>query len=187
MVGGERERKGKRTEARFNDRKRPKPSQAESKRLAEKREGFGVVTKDCSSFKFCPSDGQKLAGRLFKCLKCLETWAGRFVSDGGPSENAILVDVRAFLQFWRRKIFCRVTPPFHAWVVWTSQSPVPIRAFEVIFKEDRLEDSYKTSAVITTIKKLETTRAVEDFLRFNTVNADKKGMVLASFLPAGPS
>jgi hypothetical protein len=105
MVGGGRERKGKKKESRFNDRKRPKPSQAESKRLAEKREGFGVVTEDYSSFKFCPLDGKKLAGRLFKCPKCLETWAGKFLSDGGPNENANLVDVRAFLQFWRRKIF----------------------------------------------------------------------------------
>jgi hypothetical protein len=40
MVGGERERKGKKKESRFNDRKRPKPSQAESKRLVEKREGL---------------------------------------------------------------------------------------------------------------------------------------------------
>jgi hypothetical protein len=46
-----------------------------------------------------------------------------------------------------------------------------------------LEDSYKTSAVVTTIKTLETTRAVEDFLRFNTVNAYKgygAGKLLAS-------
>jgi hypothetical protein len=72
-----------------------------------------------------------------------------------------------------------MTHPFYAWEVWTSQSPVPIRAFEVIFKED----SYKTSAVVTTVKTLETTRAVEDFLRFNTVNADKgygAGKLLAS-------
>jgi hypothetical protein len=176
MVGGERERKGKKKESRFNDRKRPKPFQAESKRLAEKREGLGVVTGIVlllSSVFWMGS--RKLAGRLFKCPKCLETWAGKFLSYGGPNENAILVDsgVRAFLQFWRRKIFWRMTPPFHVWVVWTSQSPVPIRAFEVISKEDRLEDLYKTSAVVTTIKTLETTRAVEDFLRFNTVNADK--------------
>jgi hypothetical protein len=183
MAGGERERKGKRKEARFNDRKRPKPSQAESKRLADKREGLSVLTESCSSFKFCPLDGKKLAGRLSKCPKCSETWAGQFLCDGGPNENVILVDARAFLQFWRRKIFWRVTPPFHAWVVWTCNSPVPIRAFEVIFKEDRLEDAYKTSAVVTTIKKLETTRAVEDFLRFNTVNANKgygAGKLLAS-------
>jgi hypothetical protein len=76
-----------------------------------------VVTEDCSSFKFRPLDGEKLAGRLFKCPKCLETWAGKFLSDGGLNENAIRVDVRAFLQFWRCKIFVRMTPPFHAWVV----------------------------------------------------------------------
>jgi hypothetical protein len=166
MAGGERERKGKKKETRFNDLKRPKPTKAESKILSDKREGFGLRSVSCSLFKFCPEDGQKLAGRMFKRPKCSQTWAGKFLSDGGPSENAVLVDVRAFHQFWRRKIFWRLTPPFHAWVVWTFQSPVLIRAFEVIFKEDRLEDAYKTSAVVTTIRKLETTRAVEDFLRF---------------------
>jgi hypothetical protein len=40
MAGGERERKGKRVEQRFNDPKRPKPTKAEVTRLADIRAGL---------------------------------------------------------------------------------------------------------------------------------------------------
>jgi hypothetical protein len=183
MAGGERERKRKKKKPRFNDLKRPKPTKVESKLLADKKKGFGLRSSSCSMFKFCPEDGHKLTGRMYKCPKCLETWVGKFLSDGGPSEHAVLVDVKAYLQFWRRKIFWRLAPPFYAWVVWTSQSPIPIWAFNVIFKKNRLKDAHKTSSVVTTIKKLKTTRAVEDSLRFDSVNADKgwgSGKLLSS-------
>jgi hypothetical protein len=67
MVGGERERKGKKKESRFNDLKRPKPSKAELKALSDRRKGFGVVSEFCASFKLCPFDEEKLVGRLAKC------------------------------------------------------------------------------------------------------------------------
>jgi hypothetical protein len=117
MAGGERERKGKKKESRFNDLKRPKPAKAELKALSDRREGFGVLSESCASFKLCPFDGEKLAGRLAKCPKCKEVWGVKVYVEAGPSKNAVLVNGRLYLVFWRRKIFWRMTPPFHSWVV----------------------------------------------------------------------
>lgn len=39
MAGGERERKGKKKESRFNDRRKPRPTKDELQSLALKREG----------------------------------------------------------------------------------------------------------------------------------------------------
>jgi hypothetical protein len=70
MAGGERERKGKRVEPRFNDPKRPKPTKAEVTRLADIRAGLVVTEVSGSSLAYCPRDGGRLAGRMKKCPKC---------------------------------------------------------------------------------------------------------------------
>jgi hypothetical protein len=183
MVGGERERKGKRVEARFNDRKRPKPTQDELKSLQARREGMIMVSERGSSYKYCPCDGEKLVGRYLKCPKCLEEFVGKIISDGGPSMYAVLVDAREFATFWRRKLLWKLVPPFHAWVVWTTQPPVPVAAFQAIISKAWTEDEWKTSAVKTIVKKLETTWAVEEFCQFESVNPStglRAGKLLAS-------
>jgi hypothetical protein len=183
-VGGEKERKGKKKETRFTDRRRPKPSKAELVASLLKKEGFTMMSSKGSSFKFCPLDGQKLQGQLAKCLKCLEEYSGKLEYERGASVNAVLVDAREFLTFWRRKLFWRMVFPFHAWVVWTTGPPIPIAAFETIFEKTWLQDAYKTSAVKTTIRRLETTRAMEDFCRFENVDSDR-GWGAGKVLPNG--
>jgi hypothetical protein len=111
------------------------------KAQSDKREGFEVVSESCASFFFRPFDVEKLIGRQSKCPKCEEKWEGAFVVRAGRSVWAALVDVREFLSFWRRKLFWRMTPPFHSWVVWTTQPPVPFEAFEAIFAKDWTEES----------------------------------------------
>jgi hypothetical protein len=74
MAGGERKRKGKRKESRFNDRRKPKPTKDESKALALKREGFCKVSRSAASFSFCPKDGGKSEGKSLTCSKCAEQW-----------------------------------------------------------------------------------------------------------------
>jgi hypothetical protein len=130
-----------------------------------------------------PWSGGKDPDRYTKCPKCEEVWGVKVYVEPNPSHNAVLVDARLYLAFWRRKIFWRMAPPFHSWVVWTTQPHVPIEAFEAIFAEDWENDAYKTSSVVTVIKVLETTRAVEDFCRFETIQEDKgwgSGKLLAS-------
>jgi hypothetical protein len=173
MAGGEKERKGKKKETRFSDRRRLKPTKAELAASTLKKEGFTMMSSKGSSFKFCPLHGQKLQGQLAKCLKCLEEYSGKLIYERGASVNAVLVDAREFLTFWRRKLFWRMVSPFHAWVVWTTGPPIPIAAFETIFEKAWLQDAYKTPAVKTTIRRLETTRAVEDFCRFENVDSDR--------------
>jgi hypothetical protein len=173
MAGGERERKGKKKEARFADRKRLKPSKAELASSTLKKEGFTMMSSRGSYFKFCPVDGQKLQGQLAKCLKCLEEYGGKLIYERGASVNVVFVDAREYLNCWRRKLFWRMVSPFHAWVVWTTGPPVPIAAFETIFEKAWLEDAYKTSAVKTTVRRLETTRAVEDFCRYESVDSNR--------------
>jgi hypothetical protein len=83
MVGSERERKGKRKEARFSDLRRPKPTKAELKQTLLKKEGFELVSFKGTAFKFCPFGGQLLVGRLAKCSKCDEVfWAEAFAWQG---------------------------------------------------------------------------------------------------------
>jgi hypothetical protein len=184
MVGGERERKGKRKEARFSDRPRPKPSKAELKHSLLKKEGFELLKSKGTAFKYCPFDGQLLVGRLAKCSKCDQVFGQKLLVGKGASENACLVDVRDYHVAWRRKVFWRMIPPFHSGVVWVTGPPVPVAAFESIFGMSLLVDSYFTSAVRTTIRKLETTRAVEDFCRFENVE-EAKGLGAAKLLSSG--
>jgi hypothetical protein len=51
IAGGEKERKGKKVEQRFRDRRRPKPTQDELRKLEAKREGMTIVSQNYSSFK----------------------------------------------------------------------------------------------------------------------------------------
>jgi hypothetical protein len=107
MVGGKRERKGKKVESRFRDRKKPKgqrPSKDESKALALKKEGFVLKSDTGESFLFCPQDGSKLKGKQAKCPKCHVEWGLKYLSEAGQSENAHLVDLRDYLMFWRKKL-----------------------------------------------------------------------------------
>jgi hypothetical protein len=95
-----------------------------------------------------------------------------FITRGGPSRHAVLVDWREFAVFFRRRLFWRMVPPFHAWVAWSSQPPVPIAAFQGMFEDDWTEDQWKTSADKTVVKRLETTHAVESFCRFEGINSN---------------
>lgn len=131
MVGGERERKGKRKEARFSDLPRPKPNKAELKHALLKKEGFELLKSKGTAFKYCPFDGQLLVGRLAKCSECDKVFGQKLLVGKGASENACLVDVRDYHAAWRRKVFWRMTPPFHTGVVWVTGPPflsLPLRA-----------------------------------------------------------
>jgi hypothetical protein len=184
MPGGERERKGKKVEPRFRDKKRPRLTKDEKKSLALKNEGFGMLLSDGSKvFKFCPKDGKKLEGRSFKCPSCLEKWAGKFVSESRASVNAHLVDSRDFLKFWRQKVYWRLTFTEHKDVEFTTDPPTPLSVFEHIFSDDYEEAAWKTS-VITHVRLLETTRAVEEFLGFSEAN-DKMGYLSCKLFPSG--
>jgi hypothetical protein len=184
MAGGERKRKGKRVEPRFNDPRRPKFPKAELARLANVRAGLVLTEVSGSSFAYCPRDGKRLAGEMRQCPKCCQQYSKAQLSEAGPSGNACLLDARDLMSFWRRKIFWRLTPPFHSGVVWSTQPCVPLPAFLASFSKDWDEAAYKTYTVETHVKLLETTRAVEEFCEFNLVK-EGKGLGSAKILASG--
>jgi hypothetical protein len=184
MAGGERERKGKRVEPMFNDPKRPKLSKAELSRLADVRSRLVSTEVFGSSFAYCPRDGKRLAGEMRQYPKCCRKYSKAQLPEAGPSSNACLLDARDLMSFWRRKIFWRLTPPFHSEVVWSTQPCVPLPAFLANFSEDWNEAAYKTYTVETHVKLLKTTRAVEDFCAFNLVK-EGKGLGSATLLASG--
>jgi hypothetical protein len=184
MAGGERPRKGKRVEQRFNDRKRPKPTKAELTQLANVRSGFVVTEVSGSHLAYCPRDGGKLSGAMKKCPKCCRQYAKAQLSETGSCKYACLLDARDLKTFWQRKIFWRMSSSFHSGVVWQTAPSVPLSAFLAIFSEDWDEAIYKTQTVQTHVKLLETTRAVEEFSAFSTVH-EKKGAGTAKILATG--
>jgi hypothetical protein len=185
MAGGERERKGKKKESRFNDRPRPMPSKDELQTLALKREGFCKVSRSASTFSFCPRDGGKLTGNRLTCSKCLEQWSTKIISEAGPSKNAHLIDARDYHRTWRRKFFWRPTFSMHCGVKFSTESPVPLSVFETLCSDDWPENAWKTSGGVKThIRLLETMRVVEDFFRFENVN-EKRGFGAAKLFGSG--
>jgi hypothetical protein len=188
MAGGERERKGKRKESRFNDREKPKgrqPSEDESKALVLKKEGFVLKSDFGESFLFRHQDGKKLKGKQAKCPKCLVEWGLKYVTEAFVSENAHLVDLRDYLMFWRKKFYWRLTMTFHSGVHFTTDPPNPFGVFNTAFAKAFQEAAYKTASGLRThVRVLETTRAVEDFCRFNLVNR-KRGEGAAKLFPSG--
>jgi hypothetical protein len=165
MAGGERERKGKRTidPGRMRDLKRPKLSKAEEKAAAARREGLRVISESTSSFKVCPFDGAKLRGQEKKCPTCSERWGQKFITEGGPSPFAVLVDARLFSLEWRKHLYWRLTSTEHCSVSWTAAAPIALKIFASTFSNDWDEDAFATSTVTKHVKLLETMRAVEDF------------------------
>jgi hypothetical protein len=118
-----------------------------------------------------------------KCPKCSRQYAKAHLVEVGPSKNACLLDAWDLKSFWRRKIFWRLSPPFHSGVIWSTQPCVPLSAFLANFSEDWDEAVYKTYTVQTHVKLLETTRAIEEFCAFSTVNEAEgagSGKLLAS-------
>jgi hypothetical protein len=188
MAGGERERKGKKkVEARFNDRKKPKErvTKDESKALALKKEGFCMRLDKGESFLHCPRDGSKLKGKNAKCPKCAVEWAAKFISTAGPSIHCHLVDSREYHAFWRKKFYWRLSFTFHTGVTFTTDPPSPFSVYDAVFALDYQEAAYRTgSGVRTHIRILETTRAVEDFCRFNLEN-ESKGSGAAKLFGSG--
>ncbi|GAQ86062.1 hypothetical protein KFL_002680080 [Klebsormidium nitens] len=184
MAGGERERKGKRKESRFSDRPRPKKTKAELAALADKRAGVYLKETPGSAFVFCPVDGKKLEGALKKCPRCLVQYAKANLTQGGPSKWACLYDARDIAAFWRRKIFWRLAATNHSGVLWSTQPFVPLPAFEAVFSDDWNELAVKTATVETHVKILETTRAVQEFCGFGTVN-EKRGHGACKLLASG--
>jgi hypothetical protein len=135
MAGGERERKSKKKESRFNDRRKPRPTKDELQSLALKREGFCKVSRS-ATFSFCHRDGGKVTGNRLTCSTCLESWSTKFISKAGPSRNAHLIDCRDYHRTWRRRFFWRPTFTMHCGVKFTTESPVPLSVFETVFSED---------------------------------------------------
>jgi hypothetical protein len=187
MAGGERERKGKgkAIEPRFNDRKRPRATKAELKSLALKKEGFGMRSEHVPSFRFCSKDGKKLVGKYLECAKCSIKWASKMLFEAGPSVNAHLVDTRDYFKFWRKKLYWRLTFTFHTGVKFSTDPPNPYSVFESAFSKNWQEAAWNTSAGVKThIRILETTRAVEDFCRFNLEN-EERGFGAAKLFGSG--
>jgi hypothetical protein len=185
MAGGERERRGKKKQSRFSDRPRPKPSKDELQSLALKREGFCKVSRSSTSFSFCPRDGGKLTGNRLICSVCHEPWSTKFISEAGLSKNAHSIDTRDYHYSWRRKFLWRPTFTMHCGVKFTIEPPVPLSVFETIVSEDWPENAWKTSGGIKThIRLLETTRAVDDFCRFENVN-EGRGFGAAKLFGSG--
>jgi hypothetical protein len=183
MAGGERERKGKRKESRFSDPPRPKTTKAEPQALADRRAGVYLAETSGKGFGFCPVDGKKLEGALKKCPKCLILYAKTHLSQG-PSKWACLYNAREVAAFWRRKMFWRLAPTSHPGVLWSTQTFVPLPAFEAVFADNWNELAVKTATVETYVKILETTRAVEEFCAFNLVK-EKRGAGPCKLLAPG--
>jgi hypothetical protein len=139
-----------------------------------KKEGFLVKTDTGGPFLFCPQDGKKLKGKLAKCPACLVEWGLKYVCEAGSSDNAHLVDLRDYLMFWRKKFYWRLTMTYHAGVKFSTDPPNPFGVFDTAFTKAFQEAAYKTASGLRThIRVLQTTRAVEDFCRFNLVNKQK--------------
>jgi hypothetical protein len=186
MVGGERERKGKRTldPGRMRDPKRPKPPKAVLRAATERRDGLTILSESTSAFVLCPFYGAKLKGKDKKCPTCLKRWGQKFITEGGPAPYAVLVDARHYGLEWRKKFYWRLTSTEHSQVLWTALAPIHLKTFLANFSEDWDEDAFATAAVTEHVKLLETTKAVEEFCQFAGVNQEK-GLGAAKLLPTG--
>jgi hypothetical protein len=179
MVGGERERKTRKVESRFAEKRRPKALAAELRERAEelilRREGVYKLIAEAGSdsFLFCPKDGHKLSGKSLRFEHCSAKWADTVLALAQENHHIHLIDDRDFLIWWRKCLFRRLTFTEHNGVSWSSEPPVPFDVFHSIFEDVFEEGQWKTPAVTTHIRLLETCYAVESFCAFQYVDFDK--------------
>jgi hypothetical protein len=88
-------------------------------------------------------------------------------------------------RVWRRKHFWRLTYTCHCKVKISTDPPVPLSVFETVFSEDWPEAAWKISAGVKIhIRLLETTRAVENFCRFQIID-ESRGFGAAKLFSSG--
>jgi hypothetical protein len=156
----------RRKEPRFADPKKPKSLLNEI--AANKRAKAKAPVNFYSSFafKYCPQHGKELAGNNLYCSQCRRAYVDMRSFACPPEAWAVTVDSRLSRRCWSRKIWGRVSPPFHANVQWLAEPPIAYQIFSQVFSKDFNSNSYYTSQVETSIKILQTTWAVESFCQF---------------------
>jgi hypothetical protein len=107
----------KKVEARFSDSKRPNFSK-EGKAKRNRQNPKEAHWSHCllkEEFGFCTYHGLPLdkEDELF-CEECGQKFAGRRVILVASGCQACVVDARASPVAWRRRMFCRISPPYNA-------------------------------------------------------------------------
>jgi hypothetical protein len=159
---------------RFADPKKPRwLTEAEKEEAAKRKEQAPSNFVSSKEIVFCPYHGGSLVGDAMRCPECRKVFLERRVVKVPEDAFRVVVDSRHWEAHWRRKLFSRVVSPFHSKVVYTAEPHVAFWVWKQVFKDDLDCESYRTPAVKTNIKILETTYAVERICSFGFVNAQK--------------
>jgi hypothetical protein len=159
---------------RFADPKKPRwLTQAEKEQAAKRKEQAPSNFISSKEIIHCPYHGVSLDGEAMRCPKCRKGFLERRVVKVPEIPFRVVVDCRHCEEFWRRKLFNWVQFPFHSNVVWTAEPHVDYWVWNQVFRDNLDCESYRTPAVETNIKILETTYAVERFCNFGSVHAQK--------------
>jgi hypothetical protein len=159
---------------RFADPKKPRwLTQAEKEEAARRREQAPSNFVSSKVIAYCPYHGSALEGDAMRCPQCRKGFLERRVVKVPEDAFRVVVDCRNWEAAWRRRIFSRVVSPFHSKVVYTTEAHVDFWVWKQVIRNNLGCESYRTPAVETNIKILETTYAVERFCSFGSVNVEK--------------
>jgi hypothetical protein len=105
------------------------------------------------------------------CPDCDGSFFERRVVHVPLGRHACIVDSRPYAFYWRKRLYIRTVSPFHANVTFCSEPHVGHAVFQAVFGSMAVHmASYETDAREVHDRVLQTTRAVEDFCLFGSVD-----------------
>jgi hypothetical protein len=146
------------------------------------------VPQNASSLKvlkYCPWHSETLTGKDLICPDCEFGFIERRDVHCPPGKHACIVDSRPSAAYWRKRLFIRTVSSFHANVTFCSEPHVGHAVFQAVFASLTVHlASHETDAREVHDKVLQTTRAVEDFCQFGSVD-ELKGERSCKLLTTG--